>query len=114
MKYKLNPDVSTDDLIRNKFKPGSWRHGDSNEKWYSKSCGLCGEIDLTVHINMTTKDWDEYEDTDVIDDDFGQPYTPFYNCVYNGQKKFRAVRLVIDAYYERMDALVDSGILVKV
>lgn len=114
MKYKLNPDVSTDDLMRNKFKPGSWRHGDSNDEWYSKSYGLYDEIDLTVHINMTTKDWDEFEDTDVIDDDWGQPYSPFYDCIYNGCEKFDFISRVIEAYYKRMDILVDSGILVKV
>lgn len=114
MAYQLNPDVSEEDLLRNHFKVGSWRHAKSADAWYSKSWPLHGEIDLTVSINMTTKRWDEFEDTDVIDDDFCQPYSPFYDCVYNGVRKFDFASRVIEAYCKRMDALVDSGILIKV
>lgn len=114
MAYKLNTGVSKDDLLRNHFKVGSWRHIDSEDEWYSKSWPLCEEIDLTVHINMTTKEWDEFDNTDVIDDYFAQPYSPFYDCIYNGVQEFDFVSRVIDAYCKRMDALVDSGILIKV
>ena len=98
MAYQLNPDVIEEDLLRNHFKVGSWRHAQSAEAWYSKSWPLHGEIDLTVHINMTTKQWDEFEDTDVIDDDFCQPYSPFYDCVYNGVQQFDLASRVIGAY----------------
>lgn len=112
--YKLNPSVCKEKLLENGFKARSWRHGDSADEWYSKCYSLCGEIDLTVHINMTTKKWDEFENTDVIDDDFGQPYGPFYDCYYSGAPRFEFVDRVIEAYCKRMDVLADVGILIKV
>lgn len=113
-KYKLNPSVCKEKLLESRFKVGSWRHDDSTDEWYSKCYPLCGEMDLTVHINMTTKKWDEFEDTDVIDDDFGQPYGPFYDCYCDGAPRFEFVDRVIEAYCKRMDALADAGILIKV
>jgi len=114
MGYKLNPSVCKEQLLENKFRVGSWRHGDSADEWYSKWWILQDEIGMTVHINITTKQWDEFEDTDVIDEDFGQPYGPFYHCYYNGAQTFECVDRVIEAYHKRMDALVDLGILIKV
>ena len=114
MGYRLNPSVCKEELIKNHFATGSFRHVNSQDEWYSKWWPLHDEMELTVHINMTTKRWDEFEDTDVIDDDFGEPYNPFYECYYNGAKKFECVNRVIEAYHKRMDALVDTGILIKV
>lgn len=114
MTYALNPYTTKEVLLNHGFRAGSWRHGDSTDEWYSRWWPLYEDVELSVHINMTTTKWDEFEDTDVIDDDFGQPYSPFYDCVYDGAERFDFVNHVIEAYYVRMDALVESGILVKV
>lgn len=102
-RYKIKPTTTIEDI-----KSASFRDGGS---WIDKDCTLfktiplIGEIELNVGFS-TVDNWDDFKHVLVLDDDFGQPYTPFYGDNYGRQiNDFTFLQKVIRRYNEEMDKL---------
>ena len=92
------------------FHPGSWKRKDDHD-WMSIWRPLYDSIEVHVDFDLTTKQWDDFENVLVFDDDFGQPYTPFYSY-WNGEiQEFPVLEAVVREYNRFMDSLVAKGIL---
>ena len=77
---------------------------------YSYYCPLHNEIELFVCFNINQDGSLVFDDTttvQVLDDNFGQWYTPFYTS----NKPFPFLNIVIFKYNTVMDSLVEKGIL---
>lgn len=109
-RYDLN-NITVEDLIKNEFKyceTGVINSIKTPRYFYIKF--LCDEIELIIEIGINengTLSFDDYENVLLIDDDFGQPYNPFYR-----DTEFPFLDKVINKYNEAMDDLVKKGILV--
>ena len=102
--YKLKDDVTMEQLIELGFKDGSWLVEDKSVECVSKSIGLGDSIELNLVIKTNPMEFDDYEDVLVLDDDFCQPYTPFYGDNYKRDiKDWNFLEKVIRRYNEEMD-----------
>ena len=76
---------------------------------YSKCINLFEDIELYVNI-MVNEDgslsFEDYENIDVIDDEYGQYYSPFYES----RKPFHYLEIIVLRYNEEMDKLVQAGV----
>ena len=101
-RYELNDGVTIKDL-----KDSGFLAAEPNKlNYYSP---LYNDIDLFVNISLSDDGMLFFDDetmVQVIDDNFGQYYTPFYN-----NKPFAFLNFVIYRYNEVMDVLVEKGIL---
>lgn len=107
--YKLKYTPTEEQLI----KLGA-RHGGSwiNEKsvLFISKCFILSEYDFEFSIDICFKDdisdWNDFDNVLVLDDDFGQPYTPFY--IDDNYKKeisdFPCLEYCIEKYNEVMDS----------
>lgn len=66
---------------------------------------LVDEIELNVTFPANCADWDDFDFVLVIDDDFGQPYYPFYQYLNGKRKSFPFLDRVVHAYNEFMSSL---------
>ena len=107
--YKLNPNVTIEKLEEIGFRPGGWMPNIKEPKMMYMSL-LYKEIELFIEINTNTFEFDDYENVFVFDDDYGQAYYPFYH----DQAEFDYALKVKRAYNDKMDSLVDEGLLNKV
>ena len=77
---------------------------------YSKCINLYDDIEVFIRFNINedgTLSFDDYDDVDVIDDNYMQYYTPFYES----KKPFHFLDLIVFKYNEVMDNLVLNEIL---
>lgn len=97
-------------LNRLGFKEGSWLNKYKEKKVMSKMFMLTNDIELHITIDIENCIYDDIEDNLVLDNNFCQPYTPFYE---SDKLDFRNPFLgkVIKAYNRTMDSLVDIGLL---
>ena len=107
--YELNPDITIDKLKEIGFKQGGWMSNIEKPKM-SYVRPLVEDIELCIEINTNTFDFNEDENIVVIDDNFCQAYFPFYN----EDATFEYALKVKRAYNDKMDSLVDEGLLTKV
>lgn len=91
------------------FKEGSWLDKYKGKKVMSSVFFLGEDIELHITFNTEEMKFDDYDDVLVLDDNFCQPYGPFYN--EDNLKVFSFLEKVIKAYNRSMDTLVDAGIL---
>lgn len=71
----------------------------------SKFINLYDSIELHITIKTNPIKFDDFEDTLVLDDDFCQPYTPFYGDNYKKDvKDFPFLEKVIDRYNQVMNS----------
>lgn len=102
--YKLKNNVTERDLLDLGFKKGSWRGCDKGLDVVSKMVNLYGSIDLSIFVKTNPVSFDDFNDTEVIDFDFGQPYTPFYGKNYKKDVvDFEFLEAVVDRYNQAMD-----------
>ena len=64
------------------------------------------DFNFTIEIEFkeNTEDWNDLENILVIDDDFCQPYTPFYNNFEIDVINFPALEFVIEQYNKLLDS----------
>ncbi len=75
------------------------------ESVYYMSQELVADIYLYVCFPADNKDWNDFDYVEVLDENFAQPYTPFYNYLENGGEYFDFLKTVIMAYNAAMDSL---------
>lgn len=107
-------------LKENNFKEGFWREDKkSNHHWMtyhftffnSKKERPEYEFSFDVAIDLDNlPSWNDYDNLEVIDDDFCQPYTPFFKAQEDGTS-FGFLNTIIEKYESRMSQLVEAGIL---
>ncbi len=103
--YKLKNGVSKEDLSKLGFREGSWHSLYEGTDCMSKFINLYDSIELHITIKTNPIKFDDFEDTLVLDDDFCQPYTPFYGDNYKKDvKDFSFLEKVIDRYNQVMDS----------
>ena len=85
--YKLKNGVSKEDLSKLGFREGSWHNLYEGTDCMSKFINLYDSIELHITIKTNPIKFDDFEDTLVLDDDFCQPYTPFYGNNYKKDVK---------------------------
>lgn len=66
---------------------------------------LVGEIAVTVTFPADLYDWNDFDFVIVLDEDFGQPYTPFYHYMNGEINLFPFLEKVIRKYNEFMSSL---------
>ena len=110
-KYGLKENITEEDLKKCGFTysiDGSIKKITTPRYFYFKY--LIDEIELFVEIGINedgTFTFDDFDTVMVLDDDFCQPYTPFYK----EDADFPFSNSVIIKYNEAMDELVSKGIL---
>lgn len=109
--YCLSSSITEEDLIQLGFQKDNWHHFNNRDAWYCKSWHLYEKIKMTVHINLTTREWDNYRDIDIGCED-GQPYTTFYEYLEGSMTMSPFLNNVIDAYEKQMSQLISDGILI--
>ena len=109
--YKLKYIPTAEQLIKLGARPGGiWFN--RSPGWYISftrefpdSCG-----DFSIYIGFPDfenglAEWDDFNYVLVLDDDFGQPYTPFYGENYKKDiQDFPCLEFVIEKYNEFMDS----------
>lgn len=103
--YKLKPNTTRENLLNAGFKDGGWQMQFCNPK-VSYTTTLIDSIEL--HIEIITYppiDFDCINNVLILDEDFCQPYSPFY-----GDIEFEYLNKVIHRYNEVMDRFVKKGI----
>lgn len=110
-RYKMKPgwdfekikSFVSDKLKQTVINGGKWISEDSCHFF---SHWLVGEIELYVGLPEDLSTWDDYKHILVLDEDFGQPYTPFYGLLENPKEKsFKFLRQVVSKYNKFMDSL---------
>mgnify|MGYP006920937008 FL=1 len=124
-RYEINPSLSVLNLLDAGFKQGYWLASSEpdyvEDHWYSKNYMLesKGEIEMTIAIDITRlSEWNDFDGIEVIDEDFGQPYQPFYEYREKRGKhliagQFPFLERVYRTYDKEMDNLVEQGIFVR-
>lgn len=109
-RYKLNT-FKKEELkqILNKlhFRNGSFQSKYKNSKVMSICFALKDDIELYITIDIDNCKYDDYDDNLVLDDNFCQPYFPFYS-----EENYNYLQQVINSYNKTMDNLVKKGLLI--
>lgn len=109
--YKLKYIPSTEQLIKLGARSGGiWINRYS--EWYISFTGefpdSCGDFIIYIGFPDFEKglsEWDDFNFVLVLDDEFGQPYTPFYGENYKKDiQDFPCLEFVIEKYNEFMDS----------
>ena len=108
--FSLSDDISIDKLIDAGFKLGGWIKDVEGPKYYICK-NLIGDIEIQLEISVKDNyyEFDDFKNIYVIDDNFCQPYIPFYTSDYG----FAFLNDVIDKYNDFMDNLVNKNILIE-
>ena len=107
-RYDMKQGTTLDDILYCGGKEGGeWIKNGSK---YFISKGFCNEetnLEISIEIafmeNIT--DWDDFENVVVIDEDFCQPYTPFYQQYGLNVTYFPALEFCVKQYNDFMDSL---------
>lgn len=108
-RYTLSDNVTKEKLEEAGFRKGGFMSGIPFPKYFYNQC-LCKDIELHIEVRNNSDGtffFDDQYSTYVIDDEFGQPYYPFYTKDEN----FPFLNKVILEYNKVMDKLVEKGIL---
>lgn len=107
-KYELNDNVTIKKLEKNNFNKGGFMKKIKSPKYYYNKY-LVDDIELHIEIGINpdkTLSFDDYDNIIVLDDNFCQPYYPFYE----EKKGFKFLNKVILEYNNTMDEFVKNGI----
>lgn len=106
--YRLKPDITREYLVQNlKARDGgSWIHP-SSDVFISKEFTIDdAEISVSIAFFRDISDWDDFHNVLVLDEDWGQPYIPFYGNNYKADiTNFPFLEKVIAKYNEYMASL---------
>ena len=68
---------------------------------------LCHDITVNIAFPEDLSQWNDFDYILVLDEDFGQPYTPFYRYMFGEiQEPWQGLIDVINAYNELMSSFV--------
>ena len=99
--YKMKPDVNIEDIegIR---EGGSWIN--KRDKYFITR--TCGDEDITLNIGFPDdlSLWDDFDDVIVLDENFCQPYYPFYDAVEKNKTNNIFAMNVIGHYNKIMNS----------
>lgn len=118
-RYKLKPNITKEQLEKYGLKDGgSWVfngckhyiHKYFHVKFlcqYSEKKTRKGsfEFDIYIGFNDDISNWNDYDNILIMDEDFCQPYTPFYTDFENDVTDFPCLEKVIETYNKYMDSL---------
>lgn len=107
-KYELSDKITIKKLKKNNFKEGGFMKDIPSPKYYYNK-NLIDDIELHIEININpdgTFNFDDFDNIIVLDDNFCQPYYPFYES----KEVFSFLNKVIKEYNKTMDELVEKGI----
>ena len=109
--YKLKYIPTAEQLIKLGARPGGiWfnRYVEWCISFTGEFPDSCGDFSIYIGFPDFEKglvEWDDFSFVLVLDDDFGQPYTPFYGENYKKDiQDFPCLELVIEKYNEFMDS----------
>lgn len=103
-RFKVKDGVTKEDLIALGFREGgTWIKQDA-KLFVSKM--LNNNISINIAFGDNIADWDDFINIDVLDEDWGQPYTPFYGDNYGKEiSNFPYLENVIEKYNKVMSEL---------
>lgn len=109
-RYKMKPGWRADMIVGS--SKCAWHYGGiyTNSSAYFHLIKFFYKKDIdfnfTIEIEFkeNTEDWNDLENILVIDDDFCQPYTPFYNNFEIDVINFSALEFVIEQYNKLLDS----------
>lgn len=103
-RYQLKPAVTFDWLTASSSMKagGSWIHQDATV--YESRLGVVRNIDIEIAFPEDLSKWNDFDYVLVLDDDFCQPYAPFYNYIDGDVKIFDFLEKVINEYHNFMDS----------
>ena len=107
--YTLSDNMTINKLKKNGFKEDDFINKIPTPKYYYNEF-LVYDIELHIEIAVNSDGTFNFDDIDniyVIDDNFGQPYYPFYS----DNHEFGFLNKVIFRYNQVMDKFVEKGIL---
>ena len=108
-RFKLKDNITKEELISLGFKSGgSWIKKDAelflSKYFYYKEAHF--EYSIGIAFSHDINDWNDFDNVLILDEDFCQPYTPFYGDNYGEEiKDFPALENVIFKYNEFMSGL---------
>ena len=109
--YKLKYIPTKEQLIKFGARPGgTWinQYSDLYISIAREFPGSCGDFIICIGFPDFEKglaEWDDFSFVLVLDDEFGQPYTPFYGKNYKKDiQNFPCLECVIEAYNKFMDS----------
>lgn len=99
-KYKLKNDIKINDILNDGFEYSL------NRRYLTKFTKLKGSIILYISIPLEDiYSFDFYKNIDVLDDDFCQPYMPFYDNYCKDVDDDSYLGEVIRRYNDEMDCI---------
>lgn len=109
--YKLKYIPTAEQLIKLGARPGgTWinQYSDLYISITREFPDSCGDFIISIGFPDFEKglaEWDDFSFVLVLDDEFGQPYTPFYGKNYKKDiQNFPCLEFVIEKYNEFMDS----------
>lgn len=107
-RFKLKDNIARDDLIALGFKSGgSWIKKDA--ELFMSRCfedeNSSFEYSISIAFSSDINNWNDFDNVLIMDEDFGQPYTPFYNLYEKEVDGFPILENVIFKYNDFMSRL---------
>lgn len=101
--YKLKYVPTVQQLRDAGFRPGgSWMH--ENAFMFAERC-FAYELSVSICFFPDLDVWDDFHNILVLDEEFGQPYTPFYSENYKKDiKDFPVLEYCIRQYNDFLDS----------
>ena len=103
-KYRIKEGTTIEDILKElkakdipNAEGGSWVNKNAYHVFWKV---LVSSIEVDIALPKDLSEWDDFDYVLVMDDDFGQPYTPFY-----GKESFHALLNIIGHYNKFMDSL---------
>lgn len=118
-RYKLKPNITKEQLEKYGYKDGgSWvfkgckhfisKYFHINYLYkYAKNKTRKCSFNFSVDIGFTDdiNNWNDCDNVIVLDEDFLQPYTPFYANFENDVTNFPCLEKTVETYNDYMDSL---------
>ena len=103
-KYRIKEGTTIEDILK-ELKAKNIQNAEGGS-WVNKNAYhvlwkvLVSSIEVDIALPKDLSEWDDFDYVLVMDDDFGQPYTPFYS-----EESFPALLNIIGHYNKFMDSL---------
>jgi len=104
--YVLKPNVTIADLQALKVRDGGDWINKESRYFLSGNYSIKRNFEFSINIAFkeNIQDWNDFDNILVLDEDFCQPYTAFYNHNYKKDvSNFEYLEYVIQKYNEYMD-----------
>lgn len=104
--YKIKDEFLKNNHIKSSHSGGTWIN--KNCVSVISKTFFYNELEFSVDIGFpdNLRQWNDFDYILVMDEDFGQPYTPFYGEWYKKEvENFPCLEYVIQKYNEFLDSL---------